>query len=600
VSDALRFAERVSFETFVACYVRELGGGAFHRAERWMEDRDPAWPGRAWVLELELPCQEIRLAIEVVYRSAVGGHRLGIVRQQRGDCSWEPGDEIAIVWALVRELYLSAARKETDGRAQEIELFARFLQSIQVMARYLEARGGDEEPSTDRFIDSEQSLLFGHWRHPTPKSRQGMTDWQHASSAPELRGSFKLHFFAVSRALVQQGSALECRAEDAVNTLLSEDPASREPLATARSRGEVLVPVHPLQVDWLLHQPHVQEWLRQRALREVGRLGPWFTATSSVRTVYSEEAPFMLKLSIPVKITNSLRFNRRHELLAGVLMARLMEKIRVRGPLKVVADPAYLTVALDEGRETGFEAVVRTNPFVKGQDSGVHSVAALTQRSLPRRASRLRALIEGLSLTEGRNQRTVSLDWFVRYLKCAVEPLIRLYDEHGIALEAHQQNVLLDVSGGYPRGAYYRDNQGYYLSASASGPLQRLEPSLAQHPELFFDDVIIRRRFSYYLIENQLFALVHRLGCEGLLDEEASLTVSRSRLKSLHATLGGRGRALVSGILHARELPCKANLLTRARDLDELGADHEGVVYVNVENPLRRPRSFHRQELEVA
>lgn len=53
----------------------------------------------------------------------------------------------------------------------------------------------------------------------------------------------------------------------------------------------------------------------------------------------------------------------------------------------------------------------------------------------------------------------VSLAWFERYLACAVEPLIRLCDDHGVALKAHQQNNLLDVGTGYPTASYYRDNQ---------------------------------------------------------------------------------------------------------------------------------------------
>jgi siderophore synthetase component len=412
-------------------------------------------------------------------------------------------------------------------------------------------------------------MLYGHWRHPTPKSRQGMTDWQHDSYAPELRGRFQLYYFAVARSLVRQQSALADTTETLLARMLAGDATAQRALSVAHDRGEVLLPVHPLQVDWLLHQQHVRSWLADGLLREVGRLGPRFTATSSVRTVYNEDCEWMLKLSIPVKITNSLRFNRRDELPAGVSMARLFAALAGRAGFHCIADPAYLTLEARDGAESGFELLLRENPFRRGSDSGIYCVAALVQEALPHRASRLRTLLEGLALTEGRDVRQVSCDWLGRYLTCAIEPLIRLYDEHGVALEAHQQNSLLDLRAGYPVGFYFRDNQGYYLSQQHRSHLIALQPELMQRPELFFDDQLIQRRFAYYLFSNHLFAVVQRLGADGLLAEDLALAIVKERLTALAATLCGQGRLLLEGVLQRARLPYKANLLTRVHDVDE-------------------------------
>ncbi|MDA6151299.1 hypothetical protein OSK18_27835, partial [Escherichia coli] len=48
--------------------------------------------------------------------------------------------------------------------------------------------------------------MFGHWLHPTPKSRQGMTGWQQPSYAPELKGQFQLHYFQFDREMVKESS----------------------------------------------------------------------------------------------------------------------------------------------------------------------------------------------------------------------------------------------------------------------------------------------------------------------------------------------------------------------------------------------------------
>jgi siderophore synthetase component len=594
-----RLAEQACFEAFVNCYVQELGAGRWHSATAWRNERDASWSGRGcFVVELALPRRAGRLAIDVVYRSAVGRHRFGGVRSEVGG-AWRDAEPLHAVQALVQELYAQNAPEAAAG-AHELELILRYVQSQQLMSRYLEARAHDRTLDSDRFIDSEQSMLYGHWRHPTPKSRQGMTEWQHASFAPELRGRFQLHYFAVARSLVRQQSALPESTEQLLSRMLVGDAAAQRALRIAHDRGEVLLPVHPLQVDWLLHQPHVQSWLADGLLRDVGRLGQRFTATSSVRTVYSEHAEWMVKLSIPVKITNSLRFNRRAELPAGVCMAQVFEALGERAGLRCIADPAYLSVDGSSDAESGFELLLRENPFRRGSDGGVYCVAALVQEALPHRASRLRTLLEGLALTESRDVEAVSFDWLARYLSCAIDPLIRLYDEYGIALEAHQQNSLVDVTAGYPRAFYFRDNQGYYLSNQKRAQLVALAPALLQRPELFFDDSLIRRRFSYYLLSNHLFAVVQRLGADGLLDEDVALALIKNRLNALSAELSGVGRAFVTSLLEDATLPYKANLLTRVRDMDELTTELEPAVYVDVPNPLSLPLRALARERDVA
>jgi spermidine-citrate ligase len=598
-TSTLRLAELASFETFVNCYVHELSAGTFHPRESWALNVDPAWPGRGChVLELLLPQQRVRLALDVNYRSAAGCHEFAAVRVKQRSGDWEDADELHSLFLLVRELY--ATPGPTCARPGELRTLARLLESVQVMALYLTEREHSRVPIVERFIEAEQSILFGHWRHPMPKSRSGMAEWQHKSTSPELEGRFQLHGFAIVRDLIRSGSALEQSAEDVVAACLGVDARARAILTSARARDEVVVPVHPLQLGWLRGQAHVEDWASRGLLRDVGPLGPRFTATSSVRTVYSEDCEYMLKFSIPVQITNSVRFNKQGELLAGVTMASLLQKLGPCG-ITVIPDPAYLSVAAPGGGESGFELIVRANPFPRGRDAGVACVAALTQRALPHRAPRLRALIEGLALTESRNVATVALDWLVRYMRCAIEPLIRLYDDQGIALEAHQQNCLLDVSGGYPRRAYFRDNQGYYLSTAHRERLVSLEPALAHQPDLFFDDAVIAKHFCYYVVQNQLFSVVHRLGAEGLLDECVALHAVKARLSTLLGRLNAGGRALLQSLLTDRTLACKANLLTRARDIDELSCELDAVVYVPVDNPfLSAVESARERTREVA
>ncbi|UZM97786.1 IucA/IucC family protein [Lysinibacillus sp. MHQ-1] len=91
-----------------------------------------------------------------------------------------------------------------------------------------------------------------------------------------------------------------------------------------------------------------------------GALGAYYTATSSIRTVYNAQEEMMYKFSIPVKITNSLRVNRTHELKAGIAMARLMKKIdflQKHSSFQMMNDPAYMTIEFPNQTESGFEVI---------------------------------------------------------------------------------------------------------------------------------------------------------------------------------------------------------------------------------------------------
>ena len=113
---------------------------------------------------------------------------------------------------LIQELHLMT---KDDGCPEFSphfdELILRIIESYQTMANYIENSLEDKKlnGTIATFIEAEQSLLFGHWLHPTPKSRQGMANWQQISFAPELQGSFQLHYFRVDPKIVKESSVLE-------------------------------------------------------------------------------------------------------------------------------------------------------------------------------------------------------------------------------------------------------------------------------------------------------------------------------------------------------------------------------------------------------
>jgi spermidine-citrate ligase len=587
---AKHIAENATFQAFMNSYIREVNSGEWIEKDEWMRAYRPSVLIISdHVLELDLSHQGLKFAFGVDYRSIVGRHNFGTcLKYCAKEKRWQQEDKLIVLLALIQELHLLAKNnREQDVDSKVDELILRLIESYQMMTNYVENRMVDAKElyqANRTFIENEQSLLFGHWLHPTPKSRQGMLEWHHTTFAPELCGEFELYYFKVNRNLIEEDSALHANTSAIIHHNISEYLNEKE-----ISNKYCFIPMHPLQAEWLVQQNNVKAAIKEGLIESIGPLGAPYTATSSLRTIYNAEQDWMYKFSIPVKVTNSLRVNRNHELKAGVVMAKLMKKIdflEYNPRFQIIDDPAYITVNLKDGNESGFEVILRSNAFLKEKDEGVSMLAAIVQDPLPSEKSQLYNIVATIAEKERRTLEEVSLDWYKEYWKCSIDPLIRLYAEHGIALEAHQQNSVLDISSGYPTTYYYRDNQGYYLSKSHEEELCMIEPSLQGTKELFYEDTLIRERFTYYLFMNQLFSVIHRFGADGLIDEKTLLHWSITQLRLVEKQLHGQGKVFVKSILEQEELASKANLLTRFHDIDELTADLEQAVYTKIPNPF--------------
>ncbi|BAD64482.1 MULTISPECIES: IucA/IucC family protein [Shouchella] len=579
-------AESASFQAFVNGFIRETGAGCIKALTTVDEVELQQKMHGPFIMELHLPIQKTTLWIDVPYRSLVGRHTFGDVFRIKQGGKWQQEEPFSAMILLVQELHAQAKSNPEKRSSCFEECLLRMIDSLQTMHSYIEVRqkdGGELYESKQCFIDSEQSLLYGHWFHPTPKSRQGMAYWQHSLYAPELKGRFQLHYFLVHHDLVEHGSLLESSACE----LVAQDVGA--PSFRNNDQNWIVFPMHPLQAQYLLKHTSVIKAMEQGLIKDIGPAGKLFSATSSIRTVTSESGKWMYKFSIPVKVTNSLRLNRRHELQAGMLVATLLhhsETLRINKGFHMIGDPAYMTVRLPGMEESGFETIIRENPFQDG-GAGVTSIAALTQDPLPGYDSKLAGLMKKVAVRECLPVSTVSIHWFKHYIDVAVRPLIHLYDELGLALEAHQQNSLINIYSGYPSAFYYRDNQGYYLANSYKDALLAKEPKLKDVDGLFYKDALIDDRFAYYLILNQVFSLICRFGVDGLQEEAVLLEVLRSALAELEVTLVGAGKRFVQGLLGNEQLACKANLLTRFHDVDELAEELEQAVYTSIKNPFK-------------
>ncbi|GGS16883.1 hypothetical protein GCM10010252_65330 [Streptomyces aureoverticillatus] len=486
-------------------------------------------------------------------------------------------------------------REAPDGA----NLVARVADSVRRTTDFIAERRNNPGDTPDLFLAAEQSLLLGHPLHPTPKSREGLSDTESRIYSPELRGAFPLHWLAVDRSVLAMDSAWTERGRTLPADQLTARLAGPDlPLPD----GHTALPTHPWQIRELRHRPDTAALLDAGLLKDLGPHGEPWHPTSSVRTLYRPGAPAMLKLSLGLRITNSRRENLRKELHRGVEVHRLLrsglaEQWQAAHPgFDVIRDPAWLAVTGADGEAvTGFDVMIRHNPFRPGDD--VTCVAGLvsprpaaqpTGQDRPPMHSRLAAIITRLAGHTGRSRGAVATEWFLRYLQHVVRPVLWLDSEAGVALEAHQQNTLLLLDpDGWPTGGRYRDNQGYYFRESRRTELEKRLPGIGTHSDTFVSDEVTDERFAYYLGINNVLGLVGALGAERLADERLLLAAFRRFLTDAASGPGRLRTPLPALLLDSPVLRCKANLLTRLHGLDELvGPVDTQSVYVTISNPL--------------
>ncbi|MFF4707667.1 IucA/IucC family protein [Streptomyces sp. NPDC001288] len=481
------------------------------------------------------------------------------------------------------------------------DLVARVADSLRRTATFIADRRAHPVDGPDRFLTAEQALLLGHPLHPTPKSREGLTDAEARLYSPELRGSFPLHWMAVASSLLATDSAWTERGRPVPAAHLMENLAGTAlPLPDGCAAA---LPLHPWQAREIRHRETVAALLDAGLLRDLGPLGAPWHPTSSVRTVHRGGAPAMLKLSLGLRITNSRRENLRKELHRGVEVHRLLrtglaKRWQATHPgFDIVRDPAWLGVDGQDGRPVpGLDVMIRHNPFTPAEDvSCLAGLAAPVPLDVPAAKgdprpyrSRLARVVARLGERCGRPVGAVSAEWFLRYLEQVVRPVLWLDGEAGIALEAHQQNTLLLLDAdGWPAGGRYRDNQGYYFRESRRAELDVRLPGIGEHSDTFVPDEVADERLTYYLGVNNVLGLIGAFGSQRLADERVLLAAFRRFLADVASGPARLRTSLPGRLLDSPVLRCKANLLTRLHGLDELvGPVDTQSVYVTIANPL--------------
>ncbi|MBW3086822.1 L-2,3-diaminopropanoate--citrate ligase [Austwickia sp. TVS 96-490-7B] len=512
------------------------------------------------------------LRIPLRRTSVFGAHRFhGLVEEQQATM-WSPIGWERLAEAIHAEL---SARTGVDND----EFLDQVRSSYDAIAATLAAEPTTQPDATrSPYLQSEQSLLFGHRFHPTPKARTGApTSW--ASYAPEMGAAFPLHYLAVRDHLVIQETAHHHEAGIATVDALDH---GRDDVPD----GYRLLPVHPWQRELLADHPPLHQALAAGDIIDLGPGDHDYAATASVRTLY--DGTDFLKFSLDVRITNCVRKNASYELTGAVAMTReltpIFTSLEERYPgFRMLREPAYRSIALpgpdgqpDRTLLEGFGVIVREG-FDHHLSPGVTPLlAGAIADEYPTGPAHLSHLLAHADITGIRR-------WWDTYLRLLVPPVLSAYLDYGLVFEPHLQNVVVGVDPhGRPTHMIFRDLEGTKLLPEHHHDLLRRLPADVADA-MTYDADRGWDRVTYCLFVNHLSEVLSALA-DLAPDVEETLWADLREVLVDYADAHQHPQRVMD-LLDGAPLPAKTNLLTRwARKADR----HAG--YVRMPSPLAAAR----------
>ncbi len=472
-----------------------------------------------------------------------------------------------------------------------IEFISRVRDSNRNLKHALEFRRDELDAlfqSSLSFAEAETALFTGHSIHPCPKARDNFTEQDTLAYAPEYNGKFVLQWYLVKKDRLYLKESEGHAYPELVQDLLKSDKPMQY-LADQLGEDEVLFPCHPFQHQVWQNTPRIRDLMEQGSLVYLGQGRLLWSATSSVRAIYSPQAPWMLKYSLSVKLTNSIRHLQPAELVRGAELFRVLNTSKAREyvdrfpSFSILTEPTAAALCGEDGSLYEESIVLwRQNPFLEGHDRNTEVLATLLQDDPRTGVSRLEQRLQLLP----QSYQEVAIKWFKQYLDIAVKPLLVGQADYGLLFGAHQQNIILTLDDqGYPVKMYFRDCQGTGYTHLAYQLYGQEITDMAKDSGNVIEDEVAIRLFSYYLLVNATFNVISSLCREGELEERLLIQCLGEFLVTLKEG-GIHDHQCIDYLLQSPELTAKCNFYLALRKTNEnTNADYLAT-YHQMPNPL--------------
>jgi siderophore synthetase component len=415
-------------------------------------------------------------------------------------------DRVAVGPAAVRRLcgncdreadsltrFLGEVRGALAAEPQQLACFARELEETLVkdaLAQHVREQRADVLAGAC-YDALEATITDGHRYHPTYKSRLGFDVADNLAFGPEFAAPLRPLWLAARRSI----------AEVSLSRAVHEAPFLREQLgsatlerfaATIAAAGAdaadfTLVAVHPWQ--WREHVARTfADQLACRDLLVLDEDPSAFAAQQSIRTLACIDAPQRpyLKLALSIVNTSTSRVLAPHTVRNAPLVSDWLARIAGADPF---LRDELRTVLLGEVMGTA----VNPPPAADlARGDGYGALACIWRESLHGRLDPGEQAVPFNGLTARERDGTPLIDgwvrslglraWLARVVEASAIPLLHLLCRHGIALEAHAQNMVLLHRDGVPTRVALKDFHDGVRFARAALAEPALCPQLAPPP----------------------------------------------------------------------------------------------------------------------
>ncbi len=315
------------------------------------------------------------------------------------------------------------------------------------------------------YRELESAIDEGHPYHPCFKARTGFSLEDHARYGPEQGNIFQLHWLAIRRCHLKQRIELQEHLNHQQDkhfwikelgidcwTILQQRMINQELSWEEYS----LLPIHPWQ--WKNIAESLKNPLSQKHLVYLGSAGDFYQASISVRTLLNVTNPQKANIKLPMNMVNSssLRTLEEHSICTAPLLSDWLTNL-------INADSFFQEIAslniLPE-----YAGIRPQSESWSDKLSG--QLGVIFRESVEQKHSHDKAVpFVALMVIETDNQPFINPwvkqfgceKWLSQLIDVVVIPVWHLLVKHGIAIEAHAQNIILVHEQGWPEKIIVRD-----------------------------------------------------------------------------------------------------------------------------------------------
>lgn len=312
----------------------------------------------------------------------------------------------------------------------------------------------------------ESKITEGHLYHPCFKARTGFTLTDHRDFGPEAGRVFRLEWLAVPVEAIKAnvpGDLAEFYAAELGSGEFARLVHALEE-RTDKPEDYAFLPVHPWQLEHLRDRG-LSQALASAVMVHLGTFGDEYRATQSLRTLVnvSDATKGNIKLPLSVVCTSVPRNLRKHFVCTAPALSAWLDTLVAGDPFLqgnsrviLLREYAGLLYAPPLADYRGWMAqLVEGELGVIFRDSIVAQIGP-GEHAVPFTALMLIEADGAPFIIEWLNKYGVKA-WVTRLFDVMLVPLWHMLVHHGIAFEAHAQNLILVHRDGWPERIALRD-----------------------------------------------------------------------------------------------------------------------------------------------